>query len=186
VFVWTGTGDHDDWKGRGEPVTASAAGLGREERRPVLDGTVEALARFRAEQYVVGVAGVSRPATGSCSALPEDGWRRCTVDYDGLRAEVDVNTTMYDIPRLEPTTYDASLLGVRGHVLVHTRQAVLAALFSRFGDHGDLRCEHLADRAVFVAGGPLPPVCYGYPPGRGIIRMRFLLGPEDTLYAKRY
>ncbi|WP_327003649.1 hypothetical protein OHA72_52745 [Dactylosporangium sp. NBC_01737] len=185
--AWIFLDEHTDWQSRGEPVTAPAVATVRIERAAVLDGTVADLARSRAEKFVLNVAGVPQSTFGNCPDPPKDGWRRCVVDYDSLITEVDVYTGVYDLVGLNPgSPYDESMLRVRGRKLVYTRDGVLTALFRDFADHTGLRCERLEDRAVFVQDGPLPPICYGYPPGRNIIRIRFMVGSDDTVYARRY
>lgn len=151
---------------------------------------VAGLAGFRAEQFILGVAGVPGSISSTCPGAPKDGWLRCNVTYDGLRAEVEVRTAVYE-PDVDsgapliPLMYDRDMLPVRARTVVVTRHGVLTALFQRFSDYGELRCERLAVRAALELDGPQAPACYGYPPGHGITRIRFLIDDDDTLFAKR-
>lgn len=185
---------HDDWKGRGELVSAPdpAAALPQPAGNLVGDSPddLAGLAGYRAEQFILGVAGVPGSVSSTCPGAPKDGWLRCNVTYDGLRAEVEVRTSVYEPDRdtgapLIPLVYNRDMLHVRPHTVVVTRHGVLTALFQRFSDYGELRCERLPVRAVLKLNGPQAPTCYGYPPGHGITRIRFLID-DDTLFAKRF
>ena len=173
--------DHDEWKDRGTPVTATVADLTRPDRdQPEPWAGFDQHARYRAESLVLAAAGVRKPTTSTCTA-DGDEWVRCVVGYDGLQVVIRLG-------RLNPTELQMaasmpSLWRVRAESIVVTRAGVLALIWQRYSGYRDLRCEDFPEQALVRTGPPLPQHCYGYPPGRKIVRISVNPGSNGELDA---